>query len=78
MKRLLFITGLILMLSCEKPPEDCKTCHHVTTTWGPEGNYSTQQWGNFTSCGDTLRAINGGSHYVLTGDVHSITVTICE
>ena len=80
MKPLLALLALLLFVSCERQPIECKRCHHVTTTWGPEGNYHTQQWGDFTACGDTLQAINGGAHYVFTedGQVHSVTVTVCE
>lgn len=81
MKKLLILFTLVILLSCEKdkPPVECGTCWHVSMTINGD-NITTQRWGEFTTCGDTLVNLNGATslvHIDETG-VDIIDVIICE
>jgi len=69
----------LLLLSCEreKLPVECATCYHLSVTIR-EGNYTTQRWGDFTACGDTIAEVEKTYYRVQSGDCEIIELVVCE
>lgn len=80
MKVLIPLLFLFLFLfSCERveQPVTCTTCYHLKITVR-EGNYTTQRWGDFTTCGDTIADVEKTYYRVQSGDCEIIELIICE
>ena len=79
MKKLLFLLLLLIPLACTKPDAECGVCHHITTYWNETGMW-TQEWGEFTACGDTLRLAEGYVYRITKDDglgYEAIDITFC-
>lgn len=84
MKKLLILIGLIGFLfscECKEEPIVCGDCYRISIIIDSLGNRTmSEPWGKFTTCGDTLKYLNGSSYLVHIDEtnVDIIDVTYCK
>lgn len=78
--KLIMAIGLLLLLSCEREPEVCKTCITVTTVFN-EADTVTFMSEPFEACGDMLRIYDNRVTRIVKADSAEntlLSVTICD
>jgi hypothetical protein len=78
--KLIMVIGLLLLLSCEREPEACKTCITVTTVFN-EADTGTFISEPFVVCGEMIQFYDNQITRIVKADSAEntlVSVTICD